>query len=101
MSPIEQKNLQAEVNSLREELFNLRNDYESYSDHMRIKIGQVHYCLMGTDYEANGGGLVKKVSRHSVEITKLNKWKTRTTAIMTTLSTLFTAAAAYFALFKK
>lgn len=78
------------------EFTELRDDM----DILLIRTGQMHTALIGNDI-LQDGGLVKRVGIVEDDTSKLKVWKTKITAVTATLSTLFTAAAAYFAIFKK
>jgi|GEM_PF-7007248 len=54
---------------------------------MKRMVGQIHVCLMGTDYEKNGG-LVGDFKKVKCDVKKLKVWKIRMVAIGSTVSAI-------------
>jgi len=54
---------------------------------MKRMVGQIHVCLMGTDYEKNGG-MISDQNKLKKDVKELKIWKTRMIAIGSTISAI-------------
>ncbi|KPK79343.1 MAG: hypothetical protein AMS27_18105 [Bacteroides sp. SM23_62_1] len=63
---------------------------------MKRMINQIHICLMGTDYEKNGG-LVSEFKTVKADVKKLKIWKTRIVTIGSTVSAILGGLITFFA----
>ena len=66
---------------LEKDIENIKKQMQEYrvmQEKILMKLTGIENCLMGTEYERNnGGGLIKKVTRHEGFIECLNEWKAK------------------------
>jgi len=63
---------------------------------MKRMLNQIHICLMGTDYEKNGG-LVDDFKKVKCDVKKLKIWKTRMITVGSTVSAILGGLLTFFA----
>ena len=63
---------------------------------MKRMLNQIHVCLMGTDYEKNGG-MVSEQNKLKKDVKELKIWKTRMIAVGSTVSAILGGLFTFFA----
>jgi len=63
---------------------------------MKRMVGQIHVCLMGTDYDQNGG-IASDVKKLKKDVKDLKIWKTRMITIGSTISAILGGLITFFA----
>jgi len=71
-------------------------DLENEQAEMKKMLMQIHICLMGTEYEKNGG-LVSDVKKLKTDVKELKIWKIRMIAIGSTVSAILGGLFTFFA----